>query len=28
MLREKCSEKGQDAQIIYQLIREGYLKTL
>ena len=28
MLREKCSSLGQDSQIIYQLIREGYLKTL
>lgn len=28
MLREECSKKGQDSQIIYQLIREGYLRTL
>lgn len=28
MLRAECEKKGQDAQIIYQLIREGYLKAL
>lgn len=28
MFRDECSKKGQDSQIIYQLIREGYLKTL
>ncbi len=28
MLREECTRKGQDSQIIYQLVREGYLKTL
>lgn len=28
MLREKCATQGQDSQIIYQLVREGYLKTL
>lgn len=28
MLREKCASQGQDSQIIYQLVREGYLKTL
>lgn len=26
MLRDECSKQGQDAQIIYQLIREGYMK--
>lgn len=28
MFREECAKKGQDSQIIYQLIREGYMKTL
>lgn len=28
MFREECTKKGQDSQIIYQLVREGYLKTL
>ena len=28
MFREECARKGQDSQIIYQLIREGYLKVL
>lgn len=28
MFRDECATKGQDSQIIYQLIREGYLKTL
>ena len=28
MFRDECRKKEQDAQIIYQLIREGYLKTL
>lgn len=28
MLRDECAKKGQDSQIIYQLMREGYLKTL
>jgi hypothetical protein len=28
MFRDECRKKEQDAQIIYQLVREGYLKTL
>jgi hypothetical protein len=28
MFREECAKKGQDTQIIYQLVREGYLKIL
>ncbi len=28
MLREECARKDQDPQIIYQLIREGYMKVL
>ena len=28
MFRDECKNKKQDAQIIYQLIREGYLKQL
>lgn len=28
MLRDECTKKGQDSQIIYQLIREGYMKTI
>ncbi|MCK5644863.1 MAG: hypothetical protein KAJ19_28950 [Gammaproteobacteria bacterium] len=28
MFREECTRKGQDTQIIYQLVREGYLKIL
>lgn len=28
MLRDECVRKNQDAQILYQLIREGYLKVL
>ncbi len=28
MLRAECERKNQDAQIIYQLIREGYMKAL
>ena len=28
MLREDCDKKDLDSQIIYQLIRDGYLKAL
>lgn len=28
MFRDECARKGQDSQIIYQLIREGYLNKL
>lgn len=28
LLRNTCSQMGQDSQIIYQLVRDGYLKTL
>jgi len=28
MLREYCNDKDLDSQIIYQLIRDGYLKAL
>ena len=28
MLRDDCNKKGVDSQIIYQLLRDGYLKVL
>lgn len=28
LLRNTCTKKGQDSQIIYQLVRDGYLKVL
>jgi hypothetical protein len=27
-LKKRCDEKGIDSQIIYQLVREGYIKGL
>ncbi len=28
MLKKRCDENGIDSQIIYQLVREGYIKAL